>query len=580
MAKTDWQLRWASLVGVAAIVIALGGWFQSAPSTSDVPVPTIRVSTHLVLVDVVVTDKQGKHVDGLKPEDFVVQEKGKTQKIAFFSSPSEAQKQRAPELPPGIYSNKPEYRSPGGPLVILLLDAANTPFKDQAYAREQMLKYVKEEYQPGQRAAIFTLTNSLGILQDFTSDPAVLLQAFQKYQPQAQEMGNAAPPRVPDVSSDGGTGSQIAAAAIVDHMREFQNIQLAYVEDRRVETTLAAMRSLARILGGIPGRKSVIWVTAAFPFSLIPEDRSVSEAELAESLPSQNQLGLDTRAGGAIAGVERGGHAQEIREASAQLASAQVAIYPVDARGLMSGVEATIDDGPGRQFTTPSGAAEVRMSDATASQETMREIARETGGVAYINQNEIKEGVVKAMSDAGASYTIGYYPEDKKWDGKYRSVKVKLNRDGLDSRYRRGYYAIDPGSLKDRNPEQGAAEAMRDSAPNTLVTFSAQVKPAGGGKVSVDFLVDAHTLSTEDVSGGNKKFNLVLYTGIFAPDGKMLGSQSLKVDQAFDAATYQQILTKGMLLHIDMNQPPGKNQLRMAVRDNHTGHTGSLTASL
>jgi hypothetical protein len=352
------------------------------------------------------------------------------------------------------------------------------------------------------------------------------------------------------------------------------------MEDRRVETTLAAMRSLARILGGIPGRKSVIWVTASFPFSLIPEDRSVSEAELAESLPSQNQLGLDTRAGGAIAGVERGGHAQEIREASAQLSSAQVAIYPVDARGLMSGVEATIDNGPSRQQTTLSGAAEVRMSDAAASQETMREIARETGGIAYINQNEIKEGVVKAMSDSGASYTLGYYPEDKKWDGKYRSVKVKLNRDGLDSRYRRGYFAIDPGSLKDRNPEQGAAEAMRDSAPNTLMTFSAQVKPAGGGKVSVDFLVDAHTLSTEDVSGGNKKFNLVLYTGIFAPDGKMLGSQSLKVDQAFDAATYQQILTKGMLLHIDMNQPPGKNQLRMAVRDNHTGHTGSLTASL
>jgi VWFA-related protein len=127
MAKTGLQLRWASLIGVGALVIALGGWFQSAPSTSDVPVPTIRVSTHLVLVDVVVTDKQGKHVDGLKPEDFVVQEKGKTQKTAFFSS-SEAQKQRAPELPPGIYSNKPEYRSPGGPLVILLLDAANMPF--------------------------------------------------------------------------------------------------------------------------------------------------------------------------------------------------------------------------------------------------------------------------------------------------------------------------------------------------------------------------------------------------------------------------------------------------------------------
>jgi VWFA-related protein len=574
-------MRWPLLSLLALTSVVIGGWFQlSSPSPSEVPVPTIRVSTHLVLVDVVVTDKQGKAVAGLRPEDFVVQEKGKTQKVAFFTAPGESQRQPAPPLPPGIYSNKPEYRSPGGPLVILLLDAANTPFKDQAYARQQMLKFVKEEYKPGQRTAIFTLTNSLGVLQDFTSDPEVLLKAFEKYQPTSQEMANAAGPRVPSVSSDGGAGAQNAAAGMADLMRSFQNIQLAYVLDRRVETTLAAMRGMARILGGIPGRKSVIWVTAAFPFSLIPENRDVSAAELEESLPSVNQLGLSTRAGGSMAGAERQGRAQEIREASAQLASAQVAIYPVDARGLMSGVEATIEDLPGRQFDSMSDAASVRMSDATASQETMREIARETGGIAYINQNEIKEGIVVAITDSSASYTLGYYPEDKKWDGKYRSVKVKLNRDGLDSRYRRGYFAIDPASLKDRNPEQGAAEALQDRVPDTLVTFSAQVKPAASGKLGVDFLVDARTLSTEDVSGGNKKFNVVLYAAIFASDGKLLGNQSLKVDQAFDAATYQKIVEKGMLLHMDLNLPPGKNELRMAVRDNRTGNTGTLSAPL
>jgi hypothetical protein len=281
-----------------------------------------------------------------------------------------------------------------------------------------------------------------------------------------------------------------------------------------------------------------------------------------------------------MAGVERQSHSQEIREASAQLASAQIAIYPIDARGLMSGVEATIEDLPGRQFDSMSDAASIRMSDVTASQETMRDIAHETGGVAYINQNEIKEGVVAAMADSSAYYTLGYYPEDKKWDGKYRPVKVKLNRDGLESRYRRGYFAIDPTTLKDRTPEQGAAEALQDRAPDTLVTFSAQVKPAATGKLAVDFLVDARTLSTEDVSGGNKKFNVVLYAAIFAPDGKMLGNQSLKVDQAFDQATYTQIVQKGMLLHMDLNLPPGKNELRMAVRDNQTGNTGTLSAPL
>ena len=569
------------LLSLVLVSLATGGWFQAtAPSPGEVPVPTIRVSTHLVLVDVVVSDKQGKPVTSLHPEDFVLQEKGKNQKIAFFSSPNDAQRPPAPQLPPGIYSNKPEYRSPGGPLVVVLLDAANTPFKDQSYAREQMLKFVREEYKPGQRTAIFTLTNSLGVLQDFTSDPKVLLEAFQKYQPMSQDMANAAAPRAPSTSSDGGTGSQAAAQGMITQMKSFQSIQLAYVLDRRVETTVGAMRALARILGGIPGRKSVIWVTAAFPFSLIPENRDVTASELEESLPTINQLGLNTRAGGSMAATERQSHAQEIREASAQLASAQIAIYPVDARGLMSGMEATIDDLPGRQLDSMSDTAAIRMSDATASQEIMREIAHETGGTAYINQNEIKEGVAVAMSDSLASYTLGYYPEDKKWDGKYRPIKVKLNPDGLSSRYRRGYFAIDPSSLKGRSPEQGAVEALQDRAPDTLVTFSAQVKPGASGKAALDFLIDARTLSAEDVSGGNKKFNVVLYAAIFAPDGRMLGNQSLKVDQAFDAATYTQILQKGMLLHMDLNVPVGKNELRMAVRDNRTGNTGTLSAPL
>ena len=79
-----------------------------------------------------------------------------------------------------------------------------------------MLKFVKEQYKPGQRMAIFTLTNSLGVLQDFTSDPSVLLAALQKYQPQPQEMTNAAAPRVPSTSSDGGKGRAAGCGAMVE----------------------------------------------------------------------------------------------------------------------------------------------------------------------------------------------------------------------------------------------------------------------------------------------------------------------------------------------------------------------------
>src|SRR5437764_14993150 len=117
------------------VTVAAASLWAQQPS---IPSPTIRVSTHMVLVDVVVTDKQGKAITGLHPEDFVVEENGKIQKISSLTTPAENAPSAAP-LPPGIYSNKAQYRSSGTPITVLLLDALNTQFSDQAYARRQML---------------------------------------------------------------------------------------------------------------------------------------------------------------------------------------------------------------------------------------------------------------------------------------------------------------------------------------------------------------------------------------------------------------------------------------------------------
>jgi VWFA-related protein len=540
------------------------------------------VSTRLVLVDVVVTDKQGKPVKGLRAEDFVVQEKGKTQKVAFFSPPREGENQAsAATLPTGIYSNKPEYRSSGGPVTVLLLDAVNTPFKDQAYARQQMLKFAREQYQKGQRRfAIYTLTGSLGVLQDFTSDPQVLIAALEKYKPEEQVLQNAVPQPLSGGAGDAGPGMQAMLAQAQGAAQNFISAQVGYALDRRVEVTLQAMRSLARELGGMPGRKQVIWLTAGFPFELIPENRDVSDAELLADLPNIQQKSVNTIAAGSIAANERQAYSPQIRDVAAQIASAQISIYPIDVRGLVSGMEFLREDGANRQSLSNPDRAILRVSDVSASQDSMREIAKETGGMAYMNQNEVREGVSLAIADGSASYTLGYYPEDKKWDGKYRSIKVKVNHDNVETRYRRGYFAIDRTQVKDRKPEQEVAEALEDKAPDTQVIFSAQVKPADNGKLRVDFLVDANSLSVDDASGGGKKLNVLVFAAIFSQEGKMLANRSIKVDQAFDANTFQQILQKGMLLHMEIDGKPGKNELRLAVLDNRTGSVGTLLATL
>ncbi|HEY1270588.1 MAG TPA: VWA domain-containing protein [Terriglobales bacterium] len=552
---------------------------QAAGTTDSQPPLTIRVQTRLVLVDVVVTDNKGSRVTDLRPEDFTVQEKGKTQKVAFFSPPKSAAVSAAPQLGPGIYSNRPEFRSPGGPVTVILLDAVNTPFKDQAYARQQMLQFLQEQLKPDTRMAVFTLTNSLRMLQDFTSDPKLLIDALKNYQPKQEEMPAAGPPAVSARQGAGDLGH--AQESLVNQVHDFQNAQVAYQLDRRVGLTLQAMRALGRMLGGLPGRKNIIWVTAAFPFSLIPEDRNLSEEELAESLPVNTQMDVVTRASGSIAATQRQSNAQEIREVAASLASSQIAIYPVDARGLVSGSEATFADLPSRRSEGMAEITLARLSDVSASQETMKEMARETGGKAYVNQNEIKQGAALAISDNSSSYTLGYYPEDKKWNGKYRSIKVKVNRDGLDVRYRRGYYAIAPGESngggsKDKGEAEMVAEALQDRAPDTQVTFSAQVKPAGKDKLGIDFLVDPHTIAAEDGSGGAKKLNVVFYATLYSADGRLLANQSMKVDQVFPDATYRQLLQQGMLLHLDLDSKPGSGEIRLAVRDNQTGYIGTL----
>lgn len=219
------------------------------------------------------------------------------------------------------------------------------------------------------------------------------------------------------------------------------------------------------------------------------------------------------------------------------------------------------------------------LSAQQSSQGTMREVATQTGGIAYYNRNEIKDGIALAAADEKASYEIGYYPENKKWDGKYRSIKVKLSRGDTEVRYRKGYFAIEPGPTKDHNFEQDVAAALLVNAPATQISFMAQAKPSEPGKMRVLFLVDAHTLSAED-AGGNKRLNVNLYASIYDSSGKSLGTRSTKVDNAFPAATYQQILDKGMMVPLDIELPAGAKELRLAVLDNKTGLIGTVTGPL
>ncbi|MGB6633124.1 MAG: VWA domain-containing protein, partial [Terriglobales bacterium] len=199
-----------ALTSVLVLNLAAGPAILSAQQTpAEVPGITIRTSTRLVLVDVVVVDKKGQPITGLKPEDFTVEENGKKQKIATFTPPGA--NQVSPQTPPpGILSNHPEFLKPAGVPTVLLLDAANSSFKDQAYGRYQMLKYAAEQAQAGKSIAVMTLSDRLRVLQNFTTDPKVLAEVIKGLRPQSQIFLPSTP--APNLIADSGISGSAATA--------------------------------------------------------------------------------------------------------------------------------------------------------------------------------------------------------------------------------------------------------------------------------------------------------------------------------------------------------------------------------
>ena len=578
------------LSGVLILNLASSTTLLNAQQASaEIPSITLRTITRLVTVDVVVTDKKGNPVTGLKAEDFAIEENGKKQKIAIFTPPGGASHKISPP-PPGVLSNHVENVGSEGPPTVLMIDALNSPFRDQAYARSEMLKYVVEQSNSGRQMAVVALTDRIHVLQQFTSDPQVLLRAIKNYRPQEQILKPGPPGAESSLTASAGGKGEVSPqiAHLIEvaqaELANFTDLQIGFDLERRTVISIEAMRSLSRLLGGLPGRKNVVWLTSYMPFDLIPEDRAVSDAELLADLPAQGHArSVNVNAGGSLAAEQRALHNQEIRDAESRLAGANIAIYPVDLHGLISGQEgmAAVSAAHSTDIhgAALANAALAQSNSLVASQGTMREVAAETGGRAYMNENEIRQGVALASADGQASYVLGYYPENKKWDGKYRSIKIKVAQSDTEVRYRKGYFALDSATEKNANFENDVANALQIGAPATQVLFMAQAKPTDPGKVRVVFLVDAHTLSADD-AGGGKKMNVSMYASIYNRQGKSLGTRSTKVDRTFDAATYQMILDKGMMVPIDMDVPAGGQELRLAVLDNKTGFIGTANGPL
>lgn len=586
---------------------------QSVTTQTAVPTPDatiLHANANLVLVDVVVTN-HGNAVHGLDRSRFHIFENGHEQVINSFdehkpsgmeatasAASSTAPAVQSAVLPPHTFSNVPRY--PEAPSVsVLLLDGLNTPLTNQLDVRRQMLQYL-DKIQPDTSLAIFTLASQLRQVAGFTTDVAELAKALKNPKAGAQPSVVLDPQGDQDLDTAVGNMATLGAPQkAVASMQQFQADLTAFQTDQRVRMTLNAMQQLARYLNAIPGRKNLIWFSGSFPLALDPDD----------SLQSP------------FAAMRN--YSDDIRETAELLSAARVAVYPVDARGLMTMKSVDASYAPSTNLMSPGSGSTRRgnkrpgpsnmpsaakddakfLKQTVAEQASMQQIADQTGGQAYVNTNGLQEAVASAVENGSSYYTISFVPGGTQFDGEFRKIQLRVDNADYKLAYRHGYYADPPDKPSDHMSGQTSlivAATLHGAPPSTQIVFQARVLPASNPllkdtnlptgpagemtaslkapphRIIAEIKVDTHGLlfsSTPDGAIHSKvEFTLIAYDA----DGNRVNYLDTGLRFDIKAGQIAQAMDNGLPVHFPLDLPAGRFSLRIAVRDLDAGRAGSL----
>ena len=584
------------VVQIGLLLFAGGLLAAQQPSPPQDPGLVLHVTTRMVLVDAIVLDKEGHPVKGLKSDDFTVTEDGVRQSVASLSERTSEHANVAPPpvLPPHVTTNRPavtQANAENGTIAVLLLDGLNTPPQDQIYVKQQMLEFLARQYDPNTRLAVIVLTNNLKVLQNFTQDPLLLRGALDRYMAQTPALarsggqmetpsasvpapivtlppqatggptGSGPDPGLPATLAAGGSNASIFED-IAYMMDRFERESENFSRDTRVSTTLSALEQIARFMSGQNGRKVLLWFSTGFPFSVVGDSPSAMEAER--------------------------NYGDQIRRTINLLNDAHVATYTIDAGGLapnsLGDPSLSGRDSEGRVHLgiDANRALSAESFQRFSTHDALETIARDTGGRYFGNSNDLNRAIQSALSESSSYYMLGYYPSKKKWDGKFRNIKLQVNRPGTQVRYRRGYFAVNPLDWRKDNGEHTLTGALTEnSLPSTEVTFMARaLPPQPDSDTVVEFAVDPSTLSFQTEAGNLRYCMLQFEVQAFTPEGKRVKAEVQTAEASLPEPTYEKVSKQELPMSVPIRLTPGKYILRLGVRDNLTGLFGTANLVL
>jgi VWFA-related protein len=343
-----------------AAVAALFGQ-QTVPFDSDT---VIRSDTNLVQVRVVAEDFQGRPVTDLQRADFQIQDDRKPQPLTLFSAD-----RGTAAASSGTSNQSANQSSDSVPAAagysVMLLDWLNTPYVFRLHAQEQSIGLLKK-YQPRQQVAAYLLDQEPRLLHDFTSDMDILRQVVEDAGLDFSAVEDTVPGRFDARSNSRGGGDNLEIRDLLWQDKVFD--------------TLHAFEAIADHLTHVPGRKSLIWLTAGFPWT--------------------------------VGGID---YVPRVESVIGKLNRSDVALYTVNVCGL--------------------------STTACGYRGPMLELSDRTGGTVFVDRNDPDEGMRLALEDMRVSYTLGFNVPEGATPGLHE-IRVRVNRPGVKLRYRESYELV------------------------------------------------------------------------------------------------------------------------------------------
>ena len=545
------------LCGLIAASVGSIALAQQAPVPSTEtgqPPLTFRVEANFVEVDAFVSDGTGKPVPDLRASDFQVTEDGKPQMVsafAFVNMPI-ARADRPLFSPTAIEPDVDTNVGMDGRIYLFVLDDMHVDLTRGPRVKEALHRFFDRSFGANDMAAVVFTSGRAVDGQEFTNNPRLLLAAVDKFM--GRKLRSPTLDRLDEFNRQRAAGTRNAGDPVND--------PAAFERAYNARGMLESLRKLSDFMAGLHGRrKALVLVSEGIDYDIY-------------NLFANNSAASDiiTYTRDAIAAATRG----------------NVSIYSVDPRGLMvAGSELIETSGVAADEPNLGLGVQSSMDELRLSQDSLRELSEETGGVAFVNRNNVDEAFERIVAENSSYYVLGYYAPNDRRDGRFRRIEVRVTRPGVTVRARRGYVAPRgrPAATTNasNNPLETALKAAMESPLPTsgipMRLFAAPYKgtaPNAAVAIAVELNINALKF-TEKNGTYNNAVNVV--TVVTDADGKTRVNDKASVDLTLMPTTYARARERGFRITSAVNLPPGRYQLRVSAADT-AGVAGSVSRTL